>query len=91
MQQAADATEQARTIMDRHGGIELMGHPWRLYNGIYMYGGQQIEGFPVYNNSHGKFLYHPLPEGWQEIQPQEQATGAKLAIVTISTECYRKV
>ena len=46
------------------GGINLAGHPWVLYNGLYTPSGFEVEGFPVYNNSHGKWLFHPLPTAW---------------------------
>ena len=33
-------------------------------------------GYPAYNNSHNKWLYHPLPEGYDTVEAQDKASGA---------------
>jgi hypothetical protein len=52
-------------------GVRIGGHPRPDYNGDYTLV-EEYDGFPYYKNERGKFLWHPVPVGWDDVNPIDE-------------------
>ena len=60
--------QQAMAQAKRIKAITIEGHPMNSYNGEYVYV-DSYEGFPYYKSDQNKFLFHPVPVGWADMEP----------------------
>ena len=77
------AIKAAKTAALANPSIEITGHPFATFNGVYnaVEEAEWLDHFPVYKSASANYLYHPLPKGWDITDPRYTGSTASTLLI----------